>query len=508
MNKKTLGKIALGVALCGGAVAAYSVLGWRAMGGTSGLKLDLARPDALIATRSLAALPRDLLAIPLLRDVLREDFVFYYEQNEDKLGLKGTLRRIAYEHELNWGDELIRAVLNEPAEVALWRDADGSLKHFALAVTRTSFTRLLEETGKVALKDSQMTLAGSLKVEGSKVPVYALAYANKRSLLFAAHGKRMVILSHPGMVYGGETGTDGDPDAEAVVAGLLSGDPAKQRPYHAQFKLDPKAPDGHSVAVKADFVSFGYQPFFGGLEALRFDFDKAGWRSSALLDAAKLKAGGYDSSALWPVLPHDPAACFSLPANWASMQQPLERLSKSADTPLLPLLERLSGPAAADPLFASLFKAAVGRAKSGEITKREGDNGAVLWQRTVATALGEETPTLALSGRTVVFSSDAKLVEQVLTVMRKQAPAASDRLKDASRTVGLIAPAALSELIQKEAFDALPNAAEPVLRGAADAHLVPRLKALKQYPPYRLVLKAVPTTGSGWQPIEWQAIGP
>jgi uncharacterized protein YfaA (DUF2138 family) len=114
------------------------------------------------------------------------------------------------------------------------------------------------------------------------------------------------------------------------------------------------------------------------------------------------------------------------------------------------------------------------------------------------------TPTLAASGALVAFSADPVLVDQVLAVQQKQAPAAADRLPDAGRTVGLIAPAALSQLIEKEAFDALPASSEPVLRGAADAHLIPRLAALRKYPAYRMVVKSMPSSGIAWTPLEWQ----
>lgn len=529
MNKKKLGIFALGGVLCVAAAVGYAAFGWHRMGRVNSLKLDLSKPDAMIVTSSLSTLPRDLLTIPLARDVLREDFLFYYEQNEDRLGLKGALRRIAYEHELGWGDQLINMVLDEPAEVALWRDADGSLKHFAIAVSRNKLTRLLEESAKIALKDSQMTVAGSLTVDGDKVPVYALAYAHQRTLLFAAHGQRLVILSHPGMVYGGKTGTDADSKAAEAVAAMLAADPIKQQAMRQLFHLEPQAGAGHSVALKADFLSFGYQPFFGALEALRFDFSKGHWSTRALVDAGKLKPGGYDNHALWPALPHNPAACFALPADWAAMQPVLDKLGKKSIAPLAPLTDQLSGPAAVcwygssrlytpllvatrtpgavnDELLANLFGAAVGNTKSGEIKRTAGKGGEQLWQRSVATPIGEQTPTLAVSGQTVLFSPDAALVELALTVARKKAPAIGDRLADASHTVGLIAPSALSELIRKEAFDALPAAGEPVLRAAADRHLVPRLDALKKYPPYRLVLKTLPASGIEWQPVEWQAL--
>ena len=57
-------------------------------------KLGLSRPDALLETRSLSQLPKDLLAVPFLKATLTEDFVFYYETHADRLGLIGSLRRI------------------------------------------------------------------------------------------------------------------------------------------------------------------------------------------------------------------------------------------------------------------------------------------------------------------------------------------------------------------------------------------------------------------------------
>jgi uncharacterized protein YfaA (DUF2138 family) len=301
-------------------------------------------------------------------------------------------------------------------------------------------------------------------------------------------------------------------------------DAAKQNVFHGQFHLDQRPPGGHSVAIKADFLSFGYQPFFGALEALRFDFSRGQWQSQVLIDGAKLHNGAYDSSALWAALPNNPSSCFSVPADWNAMEPVLARLGAKAPAPLQPLAAQFSGPAAAcwygssrlhtpvfvaqrtrpaggDTLLAGLFGAAVG----GEVKHSEAD-GVLRWQRTVETPSGPATPTLAVSGDTVVFSADPALVDQVLAVKRKRAPAASDRLPDASRTVGLIAPAALSQLIEKESFDSLPASNEPILRGAAEAHLIPRLAALRKYPPYRMVLRSVPSTGTAWQPLEWQAV--
>ena len=526
MNKLVLRKTLIGVGLVAALLLAYRAWGWNRMGDVNSLGLDLAKPDALIVTTSLSTLPRDLLTVPLARDLLREDFLFYYEQTEDRLGLKGSLRRIAYEHELAWGDQLLRMVLDQPADVALWRDADGSLKHYAIAVSRSKLTRLIEEAGKVALKDTQMTLAGQLNVDGDKVNVYALQYAYQKTMLFVARGDRMVILSHPGMLYGGSDHKDGDRASETVIGKLLAADKTKQQLFYPQFHLTPGVNRGHSIAVKADFLSFGYQPFFGALQALRFDFDKGHWQSKVLIDAAKLNKSGYDSRALWQALPYNPAACVTVPVDWPATKALFQRFGASEATTLS---DAFNGPAAAcwygssrlhTPVFVgTLGKGADAAARDKQLgavfhalvagqgeAKKTAAAGVTRWQRTVTTAMGDTTPTLALAGDTVVFSADAALVDQVLAVKAKRAPAAADKLQDPAHVIGLIAPAALAQLIQAEALDTLPAKEEAVLRAAADEHLVPRLNALKKYPPYRMVLKQLPASGVAWQELEWQAV--
>ena len=66
-----------------------------------------ALPDAVIVTQSLAQLPKDVLAHPWLKDVLTEDFINYYEDNEGAMGLRGALRRIAYEHQATVMDAVL-----------------------------------------------------------------------------------------------------------------------------------------------------------------------------------------------------------------------------------------------------------------------------------------------------------------------------------------------------------------------------------------------------------------
>src|SRR5687767_29720 len=117
--------VAVAVILIVGLSLAMSAPAARRLGPVASVNVDLARPDGLIDTESLSQLPRDVLAVPLFRDVLTQDLVTYYEQHPGRLTLAGILRRLAWEHESDAGDWVLRTVLDEPAQVALWRGGDG-----------------------------------------------------------------------------------------------------------------------------------------------------------------------------------------------------------------------------------------------------------------------------------------------------------------------------------------------------------------------------------------------
>lgn len=96
------------------------------------LQIDLNEPDLFLDSDSLSQLPKDLLTIPFLHDVLSEDFVFYYQNHADRLGIEGSIRRIVYEHDLTLKDKLFSSLLDQPAQAALWHDNDLSVYHVRL----------------------------------------------------------------------------------------------------------------------------------------------------------------------------------------------------------------------------------------------------------------------------------------------------------------------------------------------------------------------------------------
>ncbi|HEV8585118.1 MAG TPA: DUF2138 family protein [Methylomirabilota bacterium] len=502
--------------------------------------LDLARPDALVETASLADLPRDLLQVPMFRDVLTEDFVGYYEQSEGRLSLGGTLRRLAYEHDLDLGDWVIRTVIDQPAEIALWQADDGRLGHSLVIVQRTGLTRMLEMAAKVALKDAQLKrVEGDLEVDGTAVPVYALAYARRRVLLFAGHGDRLVILSDAAML----TDRKGRLRGASVVAGLLSARAEAREIYRRHFALE-SGERRHTLAVGARYLSFGYQRFFPGVTALRFDFARDGWATRVLLDPAALPERALATRTLWSLVPAEPGACVALPVRWQEAATLAEAIGVEAAA-VQPVIEALDGPAAVcwyaksrlyTPLFLvptrralepaeaavleRMFTAAVGAAEpalSGHADPRYsvGRMEAVemsMWQRRVTAPDGVRRQgffqvSLARHRHAVAFSPDDRLVTEAIAVAGRQYPALADVLPEGATVLAVLVPRALGTLAEAEAFASLPAGQEPVFRNAASTRLVPRLAALKTYPAYALVLPAdAAPRADRWLAVAWRPL--
>lgn len=249
----------------------------------AGDKLGLSRPDALLETRSLSQLPKDLLTVPFLKATLTEDFVFYYETHADRLGLIGSLRRIIYEHDLKLQDSLIEQLFDQPADVALWRGADGRLKDFLLVMDRGGLAKLLEPLAKVALDDTQLSVFGNLKVGSDEVPLYQLSYNASKSLLFASRGDKLVVLSNPAKYYDPESGVSEESGhvSPQALAALLNG----EKLFPEAFGLPAKTPETRQrLSVNSSVLAMGYQRFIPNFAGLRFDMDDKGWHSYLAMD--------------------------------------------------------------------------------------------------------------------------------------------------------------------------------------------------------------------------------
>lgn len=524
----------------------------RDLGERSTLGLDLQRPDALIESASLSRLPKDLLTVPLLRDTLTEDFVFYYEHNADRLGLVGSLRRIIYERDLQLRDELLDELLDQPADVALWKGADGKLKHFVMVMQRGGLAKVLEPLAKVALDDSQLSKLADVKVGNDDVALYQLTYNASKALLFASHGDKLVVLSNPTRLYdpqSGETREAGGVSTQAIAA-LLNGD----KLFPEAFGLQPRAPEvKQRLSVNASVLAMGYQRFIPNFAGLRFDMDDKGWHSYLAMEEQEDQPD-FDFKPIWQAMPMGASACVALPLA-AQQQRPLlvklgaeesvaqaltEHMAGTAGlcwyadsrlyTPLLVAGLKDKDSAKLDADLGKLFGSMVGSRES-KVAERifpvveQHDGDVHQWQRQVSSNFGPyparqaKDPqaitgrafmqvSLARHGSTLVFSLDDKLVTKALGTLDKRFPPLADVVpKDALMPIYL-GPQSLAQLVQQETFDSLPQDMEPVFNNAAQTYLVPKLRTLGGYGKYALTLPEGSEPNGHWQwlPLQWQAL--
>jgi uncharacterized protein YfaA (DUF2138 family) len=507
------------VALTGAVALAAGLLPWRPFTGPiNTLGVDLARPAAYLSTPSLSALPRDLVKAPVLREVLTEDFAFYYEDHEDRLGLNGALRRIAFEHDTTLADNLLALALDEASEVALWTDAKGAPRHWAIAMSRSAVSKALQGLAAVAAKDRQLTLIGEVKAAawgGSAQPVYALQLSSRRTLALAARGNRLVVLSDPGLLFDNER--KADTAAVKVLDGLLSGDSGTQGLWRQHFGLTGAPAAHHSLVAGAGMLSFGYQQFFPSLQALRVEVDAGGQQLRSFVR----RAGGAPAGASpWPALPARAAACALLPVDWARAKAVVPAghaaLADAVDgpagicwydrsqlhTPLLvahargaaPTPDQLAAftkwwlPAAAAPANGTGpgMRATIA-APYGPL--RDGDNAAYQTR-------------FARVGDWWLFSPDAELVDQAQATIARRYPSQADTLGDAGATLALAVPAQMAEMFRREAL-AVITPQQAAFRQAAETQLLPRLAAFAKLPAVQAVPRGTPDA-QGWQPLDWR----
>lgn len=207
------------------------------------LQIDLNEPDLFLDSDSLSQLPKDLLTIPFLHDVLSEDFVFYYQNHADRLGIEGSIRRIVYEHDLTLKDKLFSSLLDQPAQAALWHDKQGHLSHYMVLIQRSGLSKLLEPLLFAATSDSQLskTEISSIKLNSETIPVYQLRYNGNNALMFATYQDKMLVFSSTDMLFKDD---QQDTEAAAIASDLLSG---KKR-WETSFGLEERTAEKRQYA--------------------------------------------------------------------------------------------------------------------------------------------------------------------------------------------------------------------------------------------------------------------
>lgn len=262
------------------------------------LQIDLNEPDLFLDSDSLSQLPKDLLTIPFLHDVLSEDFVFYYQNHADRLGIEGSIRRIVYEHDLTLKDKLFSSLLDQPAQAALWHDKQGHLSHYMVLIQRSGLSKLLEPLLFAATSDSQLskTEISSIKINSETVPVYQLRYNGNNALMFATYQDKMLVFSSTDMLFKDD---QQDTEATAIAGDLLSGKNAGKQAlaWKSVLLKNASTPAHRGQRQVAGFWLPAVNAFFAGV---RFEMGNDGWHSFvALNDESASVDTSFDFTPVW-----------------------------------------------------------------------------------------------------------------------------------------------------------------------------------------------------------------
>ena len=480
-----------------------------------------ALPDAVIVTQSLAQLPKDVLAHPWLKDVLTEDFINYYEDNEGAMGLRGALRRIAYEHQATVMDAVLAQLLNTPAEIAFWKAQDGKLSRFLMTVPSSGLLQAIELLAKIAANDAQLTQVDEIALkDGAAAPVYQLSYVGGRNLFIVPAPSLTHIFSDRGIAL--------PENAESAASiGMFS----------QMFGLK-NTPARHAILLNVRYASFGYQQFFPALKAFSFSFQDGLWKMGAL--TAQQSNQQPNAAPLWKIMPHRPAFAVAVPVAPLNLESILAAMLPEDAAPAAELLKDVASPAVIGwypdsklyaPLFIihapklatqvsalrGLFEKTVGKIEEERPINKGKESFFWLTQANsrYGIHLDEQvskkrffTVGLAYHQGYLIFSPDHRLVENALAALNKTYPAVADSLPKAQKNAALILePDGLTRILTAAIEESLPVSQEPLFRESVTKYLHPRFDILRAFPTAIMTMPMFYAVEQGvWQDVLWQQI--
>ena len=361
----------LKVAVAGVLLTAVAIGGWRlaqsrmgSLNQVDAVSIDMAKPDVIIQSDTFNQLPQQLLTIPVIKDVLTQDVVFYYQQAPSKLSLSGSLQRLAFEHNVQLQDRIIDKMLARGGEMYAWRGQTNKPDYWLFVGDSNAFSKTAEVLAKVAMDDSQLLQVGSLKIDGDKTPLYAVRYQGKTGL-FAHTAHRVVFLSDAGMLFDLKTqpkkelqleakttyqddGTEKTtplpmpkaPPLEGKIIGervdmvekLLSKRPENQQAITAPLHLNKAPQHQHSVYFSSAMLTLSYQSFMDGFVGSRFEFDGTQWQQAVAVNPSRLPTASWNGNALFQQMPHNAAFCANAPVNWTSVSEQAGKLATKTDS--------------------------------------------------------------------------------------------------------------------------------------------------------------------------------
>lgn len=474
---------------------------------------DAHKPDVVVVTEKLGSLPNDIVTKSFLSKVLSKEKIFKYQDEPDYFQVQGFLKRIAFEHNVTITDNIIKYLLEIPAEIALWKGDDGKLKHFSLS---TRAGKIKETIAKLILTIADIA---------SDTQVSKVDDGGQKAFLLRISNKEITVSMRDGVI-----GVTTLGNAYLPWNVQASGVDWKNGLYSGLYKTE-LGKNKHKMILSGEYITLGYSYFFPELQAMSFTFDNSHWTVSSLTSASEGKFVT-ETANLWKGIPFSPAMCLMVPVDGSRVAKLLDEKPAKNNFAAADLADMMNSPVGVcwyedSSLFTPLFAMKVGKVdnlkeklkvaferyigdppledentKKIESSMKVNDrNGNFDLTKEVDYYGTAWTVKLALKDDYLFFSPDQKLVNQAVATAAGKGTPVADELKDNKEISVLFSPFKVSGLLEDYLHSALPSGRESVFRASLESYFISSFKNLSTVKPFMLSMPKSFEAEAKWETL-------
>ena len=512
------------------------------------IKIDIAKPDALIITKNFSQLPIDLIKNSFVKDLIDNNIFDFYELNASLLGLRGVVKRISFEQNTTILDKLLKFAFNKPAEIAFWKGHNGQLEHFMLVFNNSGTLGLSEKLTWLAEKDDRLNYIGHRLFGPNKISTYELKYTGSRAVFISFSSDNIFVYSHQGINLPEKKVQEGWIPKIQEIFGFKSGIGV----FAPLFGVSDESMK-HSLIINTTYLSFGYQRFFPSIIAVRFDL-KENLLKTFILTGENENKDVANSSIIWKALPLNPSLCLALPIDPTEAKMGFNSFSPEIRKKLFGVFDGIEsstgicwypGSKFYTPLFivksrglenkiediSYIFNELIGNLEAKVETNRyykpfpvefKDLAGGHIWTRNVSSPFGLLSNhgeninkmrfkkylkvTLAYYKEYLIFSPDHELVRNSIEILEKRYPPISDSLpKSNTNKLLILNPKKFSGLLKKSILEGLPSNKDAVFKEALSNNFFPIVNKFGNLANVGLGMPIISEVETGrWQRLKWE----
>jgi uncharacterized protein YfaA (DUF2138 family) len=512
------------------------------------IKIDLAKPDALIITKSFSQLPIDLIKNSFVKDLIDKNIFNFYQNNASILGLRGVIKRISFEQNTTVLDKLLKFAFNKPAEIAFWKGHTGQLEYFMLVFKNSGTLGLSEKLTWLAEKDDRFNYIGHRLFGLNKISTYELKYIGNRTLYISFSSENIFVYSHQGITLPEKNVQEGWVPKIKKIFGFKSGIGV----FAPLFAVSDDSMK-HSLLISTAYLSFGYQRFFPSIMAIRLDL-KESLLKTFILTGKNENKDVVKSSVIWKALPLNPSLCLALPIDPTEAKNGFNSFSPEVKNKLFGIFDEVKSSTGIcwypnSKFYTPLFIVKTGGLENkieeisyvfneliGNLEAKVGTNryfkplpverkklvGGQIWTRNISSPYGllnKSTGyadkmrfkkylkvTLAYYKEYLIFSPDYELVRNSIEILENRYPPISDSLTKGNLNKLLILhPKELSGLLKQSILESLPSSKDDVFREALSNNFFPTVNKFGDFSNVGLQMPIISEVETGrWQRLKWE----